>query len=695
MLKKFLAALSVLALSLGMVAFTAAPASAHTPNVSATCEALTVKLTQYQTKHGDQKPNNVKVWIDGTLVKNDDFGTSWSKTFSFPQDGEAHTYHVKVDAWDGHKGTQYDYDTGTKTVQPCEVDVTAAKPTFSHAQCTGPSEYGEGSYTIPSATGVKYLVKLSSGGGWVETEAGSYPVVVGVTVEVKASALSGYVLKGTKSWSEKIKAPKKPCIVKDASASVSVGQPTCDAPGEPTFSIENAVWSDPVDLGSGNFKRTATAVSGHAFADGSTTKTVKYKITGKLDSDSPDCMPEEPTWTQAVCTGSYGLWDGASYTLAELDGITYEVRVGLFGNWTTKAAGIEHEVNAPTYIQVRAKRGGDVIATWTKWFGVPDCWTKVTPVEPDVAQAVCTEVPGEVSPAGYTLTEVTGVKYYVSVNGGGWTLATTGSLQPLAPGDSFRVLAVGDIANSYYIGLVSLNERYFGPYEIADPDCDIELSALGDPLFKQSVCDELEGGVASWSYEVVAADNVTYTWTLNGDDKGSILPGVYAANVGDVIEIFAHADPGYVLDQPYSWTHEFTAEDGFCPPTLGLIVPTAVFDQMSCESGSYTLGNESDDPAGVIWTVNGGTPFTGGGTFPVTSPGLVTVTAIPADGYDFGDIPSPAEWEFDFVAAEDCGDLETLALTGGAAAGSFGLAAALVLIGGLVLAARRRESVES
>ncbi len=49
-----------------------------------------------------------------------------------------------------------------------------------------------------------------------------------------------------------------------------------------------------------------------------------------------------------------------------------------------------------------------------------------------------------------------------------------------------------------------------------------------------------------------------------------------------------------------------TINPGECLPTEPLVTPAAASTQIGCFSnGSYTLSNDLNDPAAVIWTVNG------------------------------------------------------------------------------------------
>lgn len=116
-MKKIISALAALLLAAGGVFITASAASAHTPNISTTCEALTVNLTQYQ---GDGNKNHVTVTIGsgaGALVYGPiNFGASFTRSFNFPDKYTATAWKVKVDAVDG---TAYDFER-TGVSSPCD-----------------------------------------------------------------------------------------------------------------------------------------------------------------------------------------------------------------------------------------------------------------------------------------------------------------------------------------------------------------------------------------------------------------------------------------------------------------------------------------------------------------------------------------------------------------------------------------------
>ena len=119
----------------GLSVASSSPASAHTPNASATCEKLTVTTASYSAG----ADNTVTVQIDGATVDDDtSFGTSFSKSYPFVNDTEAHDWVVKVhtsDDPDGHLGYSVT-DTGTST--PCVPAITPPTVSANAEACTVP-----------------------------------------------------------------------------------------------------------------------------------------------------------------------------------------------------------------------------------------------------------------------------------------------------------------------------------------------------------------------------------------------------------------------------------------------------------------------------------------------------------------------------------------------------------------------------
>ncbi|WP_308215086.1 LPXTG cell wall anchor domain-containing protein [Okibacterium sp. HSC-33S16] len=97
-----------------MLLATAAPASAHAPEVDASCEGISVNFENYSTTTEDSNPNLVSVSIDDIEVAAERFGESFRDTYAFDSTTVGHTYSIIVDA----VGTTYDR-TFDGTTDPC------------------------------------------------------------------------------------------------------------------------------------------------------------------------------------------------------------------------------------------------------------------------------------------------------------------------------------------------------------------------------------------------------------------------------------------------------------------------------------------------------------------------------------------------------------------------------------------------
>ena len=107
-MKRLLASVVTATLALGgLFVATAAPASAHTPVVTADCESLDVGLWAYA-----HKGNKVTVVVDGATVAEERFGRSFQRSFELDPSTD-HTWSVTVKASDNRR---YDWsDDGSTT----------------------------------------------------------------------------------------------------------------------------------------------------------------------------------------------------------------------------------------------------------------------------------------------------------------------------------------------------------------------------------------------------------------------------------------------------------------------------------------------------------------------------------------------------------------------------------------------------
>jgi hypothetical protein len=150
------------------------------------------------------------------------------------------------------------------------------------------------------------------------------------------------------------------------------------------------------------------------------------------------------------------------------------------------------------------------------------------------------------------------------------------------------------------------------------------------------------------------SDSSTYAYDANGKSVG--LPsGAYT--------VHPVAKPGSTLSSTADIHVTVTAFDGKCQlPSDALATPNAVKDPGCSAHGSYTLSNSLNDPAAIIWTVNG-LPATDG-PHTVNGPATLTVHAA-ANGPAFGlNDNVQTDWTLTFADPATCGDLKTLALTG-------------------------------
>lgn len=132
---RFIAALSVPVLVAGFGAVIAAPASAHTPDISASCSGVHVGATAYDA----DQANRWSVTING-VTQTGTFGESLDQTFPVPQDGATSTWSAFVEAADGSYRGAGSGDVGPCGTPPADVctDLDGAQP--AGTECTPPPD---------------------------------------------------------------------------------------------------------------------------------------------------------------------------------------------------------------------------------------------------------------------------------------------------------------------------------------------------------------------------------------------------------------------------------------------------------------------------------------------------------------------------------------------------------------------------
>jgi hypothetical protein len=708
MFKKFLAGLTTIVLSLGMVALTAGPASAHhnTISVSVSCNTGPEgywKVTWSVTNSESDKTETITSATDAALVpigtvigagatatfieyyavkptanKTLTLGAQWSNGVTnsnsqtlnknqFSSDCIPDDTDKKVDVchYDNGQGGKYTLN---------DISVSAVLNGSGHAahddDIIPPFDYVE-----QGVAGHYDGKNWDAYGQWVYANGCSNEVTP--TEPSFADEVCNPTTTGTISGSYTV--PSSAHVTYQVA--VNGGSAVTKAAGTYLASVGDQVTITPV------------ADSGYTLTGDVGPWSHTFISAGVCDDEA---TPIEPTFQEDECTGEPGESTGSTYTIPSTTGVQYQVRV--FGVWTDKSAGTYPWVSGLT-VQIRAvAESGYELTGTTSWSHEFDsaafCLEPVTP-DASYIQPTCVDgEPGEISDGSYTLVAVTGVKYFVKVNGGSWTLTSPGTY-PVSPGDTVKIQAVGDVVNGYYIP-GPFNEQDFGPWTFAAPDGDCIVDAVPvDPTVAPQTCEEDEEGIGSYvdgSITIVASTGVNYF--IDGTPVGA---GTHSYGPGTYI-VTAEPQDGYQLEGYPDGGWSLTVEEAEACGQLdehGDVTPSVTFEQTTCSaSGSYTLAVMiDDDPAGVIWTVSGGLPNTIG-THSVATAGTVTVTATAAAGFGLsGDQDGVIEWSFDFTTLpDDC--LPTLALTGApVAVGLVGLWGVLTVVGVLLIVARRRQEV--
>jgi hypothetical protein len=282
------AAAAAVAVIGGAGVIAAAPASAHSPAVTANCSTLSVNLTSYVAS--SSKSNTVAVTINGA-TQNFSFQTSFAKTFTFASAVVNNPYEVKVTAWDAPSNPSYSPDiTGTTAncVPPVTKDASAAV-VLTPAACATPASVMPGA--IVNATWSS--TKQTSGPGsysYTATAASGHEFADGTTTQSFSGQLAG-------PTGYQGKNADQPCYEAPAAAAVVVTQATCSAPATATpGDVTNATWSSTETIsGPGDYGFTATAAATHTFASGEATESFSGQLAGPIAAQSSN--PDAPCYT--------------------------------------------------------------------------------------------------------------------------------------------------------------------------------------------------------------------------------------------------------------------------------------------------------------------------------------------------------------------------------------------------------------
>ncbi len=235
--------------------------------------------------------------------------------------------------------------------------------------------------------------------------------------------------------------------------------------------------------------------------------------------------------------------------------------------------------------------------------------------------------------------------------------AGTGVTGALAPG-SYTVLV--SATAGYHLTSAATIPLTIAPY---NGDCSAPVDVAGAASQTDQVCTDgnLVGGVITVtitpgvSYVITDSSNAVVPFDAATGKTGTLAPGTYSVAVT--------ASSGYHLTSAATIPLTIAPYGDDCVQldTHPLVDPSAAHVQMGCNTaGSYTLTSDQQDPASVVWTVNGS--VVAQGTYSVPSAGHFVIDAAPGPGFGFA-FGTQSEWIFDFGTPTTC-DLKTLALTG-------------------------------
>lgn len=573
-----------------------------------------------------------------------------------------------------------------------DVSVTVG---FDNAICTGPGASGDATYTLPDVTGVSYSVKID--GVAADSSVGTHVVVPkNASIVVDVTADGGYRLtsQSHNTWTY---TDPGACLVNAGVSTVpTFSQTACivDVPGGITPAAYTLYAADHIsyEVSTDNLTFAAKGVGTwnldpgqgiwiHAIADPG----FILVGPGAWDFTSADlgatcaheATPATPTWVDAICHDARPGHTHASFTLVFAQGVHYKVSTDGGATWTDGIVGLKVNVapDAIVWVQPIADSGyrlTDSSVLKHEFVDPGDCELTADYVEPTATDAVCTE--GEVTPGSYTLADVDHVTYNVKVNGV-LTKDVEPGTYPADQGDRVVVFALADKGwNLGDGGHVDVWKFHFR----SDGLCK---AFPVEPAISDQVCTVGQDGTGVYTNgEIDIPDTTGVQYTIDGVNVDA---GPNAVEPGDHT-VAAIALDGYKLrhyDGPWTLTSQFAQACGKLP-TDALVTPQVTDPQGCGATGTFTLSNNLGEADAVIWTIDG----------EPAAPGPHTLTAgttvhihAEANGPKYGLDGTKQDWTVGFIDPVACGDLKTLALTGGSLPTGLIGGGALLLVAGLSL----------
>jgi hypothetical protein len=689
MLKKLLAGLTALALSLGMVALTAGPASAHAGNITAAavCNPATGNYDVTYTLSWSNIPNgvtapihtrtgttsfqngwNFNTWNDWTnrgTTSGASGSIQWTESLPGTTSGNGPWVYAYTPWSNGHNGATK-HDTRIEGLAgDCGLpDDTSKKIYICHA--TGSNS---NPYTRPEVS-VSSIITLDPNG-----HGGHGDDIIPPFTYVKQGVNGSYPGQNWTTYGQWVYYNSPGCSNEVTPVAPTFTNAQCTGPG----TYGQASYTIPATTGvqyllSINDGSYAVKAAGPYFVNVGTKVEVDaqelagYELKGNDNQwewsktfDAPDCdvevTPTKPTSTQPVCVAEGQVGQG-SYTIPTIPGVKYEKSNNGSSGWTEVAAGT-HDVADGTTVWIRAVElsgyeleGNDNDYKWKFEFDGPASHKCDVPEAPTFTAQVCTG-PGTTNTASYTIPSDGGIQYQVRINGGSWQNVSAGTVDVTAFPSLIEVQALAD-GNIIVPG----STTYWSYNFTSAGDCLVNAYPV-EPDWTDSICEANTTGSTQGTFEVFATANVTYQVSTNGVDYAPIGTGVHNATVGSTVWIKAVPASGYQLvGDSGPWSHTF-ADPGHC---LDPAYPAAVtFTDSVCEpdtTGSTQGTYEVFAAANVTYEIS-----TDGGTTwgPVSvgvhnaSPGdSVIIRAVADAGYELEDYTGP--WSHTFADPGKCLD---------------------------------------
>jgi hypothetical protein len=671
MLKKFLAGLTALALSLGMVVLTAGPASAHHSTITATvaCTSPTAATITWSVQNWNGGKTGEVVSSTNNLVP---AGTQFAsnETKQYTQNVTStgtYTLSVTMKWWDGDSWENQTTNSGSKQVKSSDLDDceppddTDDKIEICHATASDSNPY-----TTPEVSKSSIITLDPNGHGTHGDD------IIPPFTYIKQGVPGSYPGQNWDAYGQAVYAddcdypdvkPASPTFTNaQCTGPGTYGQASYTIPGTAnvtyTVSIDDGSWT--VKAAGTYFVNVGTKVEVHAeAADG-------YEIDGTDDwsttFSAPDCAvdvtPTKPSIVQAVCTGEGQVGDG-TFTIPAITGIQYKIWDG--DSWQNISAGV-HSAHDGDTVLIRAyplsgygltdHDHNKEYKSYELEFDDINSSTCDVPAAPTFTAQVCTG-PGTSSTASYTIPSDTGITYQVRIDGGAWQNVSAGTVDVVTFPRLIEVqaLADGDI-------IVPGSTTSWSHNFTSAGDCLVNVYPVA-PDWTDSICQSTTTGSTQATFEVFATANVTYQVSTSGVDYAPILAGVHNATVGTTVWIKAVPASGYQLaGDTGPWSHAFT-DPGEC---LDPAYPAAAaFTDSVCEpdtTGATQGTYEVFAATHVTYEVS----TDGGTTWAPVSVGVhnadpldsVSIRALADSGYELKNDTGP--WSHTFADPGTCLD---------------------------------------